>query len=180
MEGSILGHSGRLIGILLIISGAILGIAIAAWLFAGNEEGNLEGSGAILGFVILLAVIVLPLIGTGSYILERANREASQEVDLDRQRKMLDTVMTQGQVSIPDLALQAGSSRALVEDDLRGLIGLGLFSGYVDWKRGMLYSVDAANLSEMTQCPNCGGELSLAGKGLVKCEFCGAEIFLNR
>jgi DNA-directed RNA polymerase subunit RPC12/RpoP len=28
-------------------------------------------------------------------------------------------------------------------------------------------------------CPNCGGELELAGKGLITCPYCGAEIFLG-
>jgi DNA-directed RNA polymerase subunit RPC12/RpoP len=28
------------------------------------------------------------------------------------------------------------------------------------------------------KCPNCGGELTLAGKGVIKCPFCGSEVFL--
>ncbi len=43
----------------------------------------------------------------------------------------------------------------------------------------MLYSVEASKLQGQTHCPNCGGELQLAGKGLVKCPYCGAEIFLT-
>ena len=27
-------------------------------------------------------------------------------------------------------------------------------------------------------CPNCGGQLELGGKGIIKCPYCGAEIFL--
>ena len=27
-------------------------------------------------------------------------------------------------------------------------------------------------------CPNCGGALELAGKGLIRCPYCGAEIFI--
>ena len=28
------------------------------------------------------------------------------------------------------------------------------------------------------KCPNCAGELELAGKGVIQCPFCGAEVFL--
>ncbi len=28
-------------------------------------------------------------------------------------------------------------------------------------------------------CPNCGGEVALGGKGLIVCPYCGAEIFLT-
>lgn len=28
-------------------------------------------------------------------------------------------------------------------------------------------------------CPNCGGVLEPAGKGLVRCRYCGTEIYLS-
>ncbi len=31
---------------------------------------------------------------------------------------------------------------------------------------------------DFTTCPNCGGQLELGGKGIIKCPYCGAEIFL--
>ncbi|MBW3631503.1 MAG: hypothetical protein KY456_00605, partial [Chloroflexi bacterium] len=66
-----------------------------------------------------------------------------------------------------------------IESDLYDLVGLGLFTGYVDWRKGGQHSVEAAQLQGRQTCPNCGGELVLAGKGLVKCPYCGAEIFLG-
>jgi hypothetical protein len=29
------------------------------------------------------------------------------------------------------------------------------------------------------KCPSCGGEVELAGKGVVRYPFCGAEVFLT-
>ena len=88
-------------------------------------------------------------------------------------------VTTRGQLSIPDVALELGMSRDQIESDLYDLVGLGLFTGFVDWKKGVLHSVEAAQLEAEQTCPNCGGVLELAGKGLVKCPYCGAEIFLG-
>jgi tRNA(Ile2) C34 agmatinyltransferase TiaS len=55
---------------------------------------------------------------------------------------------------------------------------MGVFSGYVNWDEGTLYSEQASELRNMTQCKNCGGNLTLAGKGVIKCPFCGTEYFL--
>lgn len=73
-----------------------------------------------------------------------------------------------------ELNITRDQTKAIIYD----LIGKQLFSGYVDWDAGMLYSTDAAKLKDGT-CPKCGGKLELAGKGLVKCPYCGSEVFLN-
>ncbi|MDQ3411579.1 MAG: hypothetical protein M3509_05615, partial [Chloroflexota bacterium] len=86
---------------------------------------------------------------------------------------------TQGQVSIADLVMEMRSTRDRVQNDLYSLVGRGLFSGYVDWNKGVLYSVETSQLQGRHTCPNCGGQVELAGKGLIKCPFCGAEIFLQ-
>jgi len=43
----------------------------------------------------------------------------------------------------------------------------------------MLYSVEAQKLKDNGTCPKCGGKLELAGKGLIKCPYCGTEVFLS-
>ncbi len=96
---------------------------------------------------------------------------------IDQQRQLLNIVSTRGQVSISDLVLEMKSTRDQVEKDLNELVGRGLFSGYVDWNKGMLYSVEASKLQGAQFCPNCGGKLELAGKGIVTCPYCGVADF---
>lgn len=174
-----MSSSGKLVGLGMIAAGAILGIAGGAWLISGMNEDKLEKSGAIFGLILLLGVIVLPLIGGGIFFTRKGAQEEKLMAKLDQQRKLLNIVSTRGQVSISDLVFELNSSRDQVENDLNELVGRGLFSGYVDWNKGMLYSVDASKLQGTQFCPNCGGQLELAGKGVVTCPYCGAQIFLS-
>ena len=171
--------SGRVVGALLLAAGVLLGVLLVAWLGFGVRENNLEGSGAVLGLILGFGVLVLPLVGGGIYFLLRGRAEARELAEVEAQRRLLDIVATRGQVAIPDLVLEMKSTRDAVQNDLYELVGRGLFSGYVDWRKGILYSVEASQLQGRRTCPNCGGEVELAGKGLVKCPYCGAEIFLQ-
>lgn len=170
--------SGRTVGLILIAAGIVVGIAVTAWILFGINEGNLRGSGAALGFVLLFGVIVLPLVGGGIFMLVKGNAERKDMARIQEQRALIDIVKTRGQVQISDLVLELKSTRDRVQQDLYQLVGRGLFSGYVDWDKGVLYSVEARQLNGRQTCPNCGGPLELGGKGLIKCPYCGAEIFL--
>ncbi len=171
--------SGKMIGLAMIAAGIILGVAGGAWLISGMNEDKLEQSGAVFGLILLLGVIVLPLVGGGIFFTRKGAMEEQQLAKINEQRRLLDIVSTRGQVSIADLVLELKSSRDDVERNLNELVGRGLFSGYVDWNRGMLYSVEASKLQGAQFCPNCGGKLELAGKGVVTCPYCGAQIFLS-
>ena len=170
--------SGRVVGLLLLGAGIILAILAGAWLFSGVHEGTLRSSGAVFGG-ILAACVVIPLVAGGVYFVVKGQSEAKDISRIADQRRLLDIVSTRGQVSISDLVLALNSSRDKVQRDLNERVGRGLFSGYVDWNKGMLYSVEASKLQGRQTCPNCGGAVELAGKGLIKCPFCGAEIFLS-
>jgi hypothetical protein len=58
------------------------------------------------------------------------------------------------------------------------LVGLGVFTGYINWDDGVLFSAQASQLRDLTQCKKCGGAVKLVGKGVVKCPYCGTEYFL--
>ena len=175
--------SGRLLGSILIVAGFAIAAIAVLWLMLGVGEGNLRGSGAVFGLLFVFLILVAPLLGAGIFFLARGRAEDVAFARVRGQRRLLDMITTRGTLSIPDAALELGMSRDQIESDLYDLVGKCLFTGYVDWRRGELHSVEAGRLaSEIAEqtCPNCGSDdLALAGKGLVKCGFCGAEIFLR-
>jgi hypothetical protein len=175
----LLTSSGRTIGSILIAAGLILGAIIGAWLLSGMQEGTLRGSGAVFGLLFAVLFLVAPLVGGGIYFLSQGRAEEKLTERARSQRRLLDMLATRGQLSIVDVAQELRLTREQIESDLYDLVGLGLFTGFVDWRKGILHSIEAAQLQGTQTCPNCGGRLELAGKGLVKCPYCGAEIFLG-
>jgi DNA-directed RNA polymerase subunit RPC12/RpoP len=172
-----MGKNGRLVGIILIGLSVILflgGSAVSLMSTVTTEGGSLGG--ATLGVVISAFVAVLPL-AAGVYLLTQSRSEAATQADMARQRQILDLVKTRGQVDIRDLVFELKSNSEQVRSDIYKLVGLGLFTGYVNWDKGTLYAQAASQLTG-NKCPNCGGEQQFVGKGVIACKYCGAEIFL--
>ncbi len=86
-------------------------------------------------------------------------------------------VSAQGQVAVVDAALELNVSRDQLKDLIYDLVGKELFTGYINWNDGILYARDAATM-QSTKCPNCGGVREVAGKGVVRCPYCGSELFV--
>lgn len=170
--------SGRVVAFLLLGAAALLVVLGVAWLGGGVAEGRLRLTGALLGGV-LLAALALPLLGGGVFLLLRSRQEMAKDAEQDQLRKILDIVQSRGKVPVSDLAIEIGINRVEVQEKIHALVGMGVFSGFINWEEGILYSEDAAGLRELERCKFCGGELTLAGKGVVTCPYCGAEYFLN-
>lgn len=168
----------RTVGVILIVVAVVVALVGSGFLVSGLTSGRLEAAGAILGFGLLLVVLVAPLAVGGIVVMARGRQEVGEQQVAERQRKILDMVKTRGQVHVSDIIIELQSDQATVQDMIYRLVGLGVFSGYVNWDQGVLYSADAAALRELEQCRNCGGNLSLAGKGVIKCPYCGTEYFL--
>ena len=169
--------SAKTIGVLMAGGGTLVLLGIVAWGLQGLSDDDLQETGFTL-LLILSLIVLLPVILGGIYMVVKGRSEEKDLAVVDQQRKLLNVVMTQGQISISDLVLELRTTRDNVQNSLTELVGRGLFSGYVDWKKGMLYSVEASKLQGQQTCPNCGGQLELAGKGKITCPYCGADIFL--
>jgi hypothetical protein len=159
----------RIIGFVLII----VAVGVGIWLGAAVASGTTV-TGVALGFVLFC----LPFLAVGLYLLVISRGEVRSESKAEKQRIILNAVITRGRVGVADLAIECNLSREQVRDHIYDLIGKDLFRGYVNWDKGELVSAEAAHIKDDT-CPNCGGKVELAGKGLVRCPYCGTETYLS-
>ena len=169
---------GKTLGIILIAIGVVGCLILTALMGSYTLDGSLPRSAAILGFGLGAAVLMLPL-GAGIFMLWKGGQEAAAGAQAQKQRQLLNMVKTRGQVAISDLAIEMNSSRDEVQNMLHDLVGKGLFSGYVNWDEGTLYSRQASELRDRNTCEVCGGQLELAGHGVIRCPYCGTEYFLE-
>ena len=170
---------GRILGIILIAGGIIVGIIVTALMMIYRGEGSLTSGAAMLGWVLGIAVLVLPQLAIGVFLLWKGGQEAATAEKADKERELLNIVKSRGQVDIRDVAIEMQVSKDEVHDMIHDLVGMGLYSGYINWDEGVLYSSQASQLRELTECNHCGGQLELAGKGVIRCPFCGTEYFLD-
>ncbi len=170
-------NQGRLIGAILMVIG--FGIAVIGGLFLAVQVSNkqLSGGGAMVG-AFLVFIMIAPLIGFGIFLYVKGGEEVEAFSTMRQQRELLDIVQSRGQVELADMALELGISVDQVKDMVHQLVGLQVFSGYINWDDGVLFSSDASHLHELEACKKCGAAIELVGKGIVKCKFCDTEYFL--
>lgn len=166
-------NTGRTLGLILIIGGAVLCLLVAAVSLTSAQTTGGRVLGAVLG-----ALLGIPMMAIGAFMLIRSQQEARELAVVEQQKKLLGMVRAQGRVNIAEAALELRVSRDTVREWVYDLVNKGLFTGYINWDQGDLISVDAAQM-RTNKCPHCGGELELAGKGVVRCPYCGTEIFLQ-
>lgn len=169
--------SGRTTGMIMIVAGIAIAL-IAALFFGSGATSGRATSAMILGFGLVFVFVVLPLLGVGGFMFVKGRQEAAAFAEVEKEKRVLNMVLTQGQVRVAEVALELNATRDQVKEWIYDLVGKGLFTGYINWDEGILYSKQALELGT-NKCPNCGGALELAGKGVVGCPYCGTEIFLS-
>lgn len=177
--------SGRIIGLVLLVLGIVILAGAGIWVFgATNQTGGtqLQGGGAALtmGCALLVAAVVG---GFGVWFLMQGRSESAQFAVVEQEKKILNIISTQGTVQLSNVALETNMTMDQVKNAIYDLVGKGLFTGYVDWKSGKLVSADAAVINQAVitgKCPNCGAPQVVGGKGVIRCDYCGAEFFIPK
>ncbi len=171
-------NSSKLIGMGLVIVGLGIALIVGLWLAGQVSSELLDSGGALIGAGLAFIPVAL-IVGGGIYLFNQGGHEQKRTSEMQRQRQVLDIVKSRGQVTVSDLALEMGMNATEVKSIVHQLVGLQVFSGYINWDEGTLFSADASQLRALDKCKNCGGELRLSGKGVVTCRFCGTEYFLS-
>lgn len=174
-----MGNSGKTIGLILIGAGVALFLVVVLWVGAGVASHKYEDLAApMLGIGAAVIFGVLPLVGLGGFLYVKGRHEAIGMAEVQKERTLLNMIQTRGQIDVATAVLELKVSRDTMKQYVYDLVGKGLFTGYVNWDKGMLYSRQASEMPT-DGCPNCGGKFELAGKGVVQCPYCGSEIFLK-
>jgi ribosomal protein S27AE len=173
--GRIIGIAMMIIAVVLLIGGSL--VVITAVSSVPENESRIGG--IVLGLFVVLAICA-PLAAIGFYLLRKGKQEEGEFAQVAREKKILNMVLTQGQVTIHEIVVELETPRDQVEDMIRNVVGKQLFSGAINWEKGVLYSVESQQLTDGRKCPNCGGELQFAGKGVIVCPWCGSEVFLTK
>jgi hypothetical protein len=171
---------GRIVGIILIIAGLAICGVVSLFLGLGmTRQGptELSRAGGILGIGLFGIVPLLILGGVGVFLFIKSGQEAAEMVDVKKKEQLLGMIQAAGKIALPNAAVELKLTRDQVKSMIFELVNQGLFSGYINWQEGVFYSKDIGQL-QTTKCPNCGGEREAVGKGVVKCPYCGVEIFL--
>ncbi len=160
-----------------------LGLAVAVLLLAGGFVGSgvavhkLTVPGAVLGFILFGALPAMVLGAIGVYLIVKGRAEASAQAEADKMQRLLGMIQSRGQVSLGQVMIEMKATREEITQMIYNLVSLGLFTGYIDWESMTFYASDASKIVSNV-CPNCGGTREFVGRGIVRCPYCGATIFI--
>lgn len=168
---------GKTFGIVIVVFAAAVAVMPLLYVAANMADGKLTFGASMLclGPAWLIA---LAIAGAGFYMMRSGSQEQKEMGEVAKEQAILNMVETKGSVNIADIALELGLTRDQITAMVYDLVGKKLFTGYIDWKAGILTSKQAAEMPDGT-CPNCGGTFEFAGKGTVKCPYCGTEVLLK-
>lgn len=169
--------SGKTIGIILIVAGLVVCGVVSLFIGSGAATGQTTPAGAILGIGAFGIIPLLLLAGVGIFMFIRGSAEEQDLAVVRQKERLLGLIQTQGKVTLSSIMVEQNLSRDQVQNYIYELVQQGLFTGYIDWKTTTFYSQDASRVGS-NKCPNCGGVREIVGKGIVKCPYCGVELFI--
>ncbi|TAH53735.1 MAG: hypothetical protein EYC68_02200 [Chloroflexota bacterium] len=169
--------SGKTIGIILIGVGLVVCAVVTLFVGSGAASGQTTTAATVLGIGIFGIIPLVLFSGVGIYLFTRGSAEEKELVQVRQKERLLGMIQAQGKVTLNTIMVEQHLSRDQVQNYIYELVQQGLFSGYIDWKSATFYSQDASRVGS-NKCPNCGGVREIVGKGIVKCPYCGVELFI--
>jgi hypothetical protein len=184
------------VGVVLValVVSALLGARdVRAGVSAARRErvAELLAARGELDYATVASETGLEPAGVGAYLETlREQGEIAAELDAEakmafsptryeqKQRDLVSVVWGRGKASLAQLATELRLSPRRLHDLLVAAMQAGTFTGFVDARGGEVVSSAAVELQRGRSCPSCGGQMDLAGHGLVVCRYCQAEIFL--
>jgi hypothetical protein len=115
--------TGRAWGYGLMGLGATIGALFVIWLIVNAAGGSLRGGGFVMG-LILVAVIALPMLGGGYYLLRRSETEDRASAQFEARRRVFEgdrLFRQQAGADLRDLAGHLDAADAATADRLRAL-----------------------------------------------------------
>src|SRR5512135_3922987 len=110
---------GRLVGTILLAVALIALLISMAYLLTQASTGETTWTGAMLGIILVLVIVVLPLGGGGIYLMSKGRQEQTEYADVAKEKKILNMVLAQGKVTLAEASLELNAPRDQVEDYVR-------------------------------------------------------------
>lgn len=170
-------NKGKTFGWIAIFLAVAALILAGGFMAAGLASHKLTIGGAVLGFILFGALPALALGAFGIFMLVKGKAEAKEKAHAEQMQKLLGLIQSHGQVSLSQVMIEMKMTRQQITEMIYQMVSLGLFTGYIDWDSMTFYAAEASKVVSNV-CPNCGGIREFVGKGIVKCPYCGATIFI--
>ncbi len=151
--------------------------AIAGLFFATQvSSGALNTQGLLVGAFIAF-LLIASIIGFGIYLYVQSEPGSEPETEMAKQRRLLDWLRDEGTLSLQQVYLELDIDSEDLRAMLDELVGLGAFSGYVNWQDETLHVMSATELRALHQCKQCENFIHVQGKGVI-CQTCGTHYML--
>lgn len=148
------------------------------WIAFNVSTGDRGGTSAFLTGGILFIPVAL-LTAFGALLVVRSGKKQETMSGIHVQRQLLELVKGKGQVSVDKVASDLGTTSDAVVAMIHELVELRVFSGYMNWDKGILCSLPTKGLRTLERCETCSNMIRISDDDATKvCISCGTEYFL--
>ena len=125
---------GRIVGLAIMAISAVL---FLGWTATVVTAGTTAG-GTVLGLFLAL-VVCAPLLGIGFYLWRKGQQEETEFAQVAQEKKILNMVLTQGQVSVQEIIVELQQPRETVAAEFALVQAVDLVAG--TWRPEVAESV---------------------------------------